>query len=71
LIKAIFLSPSLNKLRFSSANVEKVVNPPSMPIKINMRIFEDTATTSKIPHKKSMVREPAKLTTRVLTGNMP
>jgi hypothetical protein len=68
---AIFISPSLRRLKFSRLNVENVVNPPRMPIKINILIFGETVRPSKSPHKKPITKEPVRLIRSVLKGKTP
>jgi hypothetical protein len=71
LLTAIFISPARRRLKFSRLNVENVVNPPRMPIKINILTCGETARPSKSPHRKPMKKEPVRLTRSVLKGNTP
>jgi len=69
--KATFISPSLRRLKFSRLNVENVVNPPKMPIKINILMSGETVSPSKSPHKKPITKEPVRLIRSVLKGKIP
>jgi len=69
--RAILISPSLKRLKFSRLNVENVVNPPRMPIKINILTFGETVRSSKSPHKKPITKEPVRLMRSVLKGKTP
>jgi hypothetical protein len=69
--KAILYSLSLNKLNVSRLKVENVVYPPRTPINKNIRILGDTEKRSDKPQSKPIIKEPERLTIRVLTGKTP
>jgi hypothetical protein len=61
---ATFTSPSLNRLKLSSAKVENVVNPPRKPIKMKLLTFGEKFSISEKPHRKPIVRQPDRFTAR-------
>ncbi len=61
-VSANFISPSLIKWRLSSAKVEKVVNPPRMPMKRNVLTFEEMFWISNRPHNRPINKEPVRFT---------
>ena len=65
---ANLIAPSLNKFIDSNAKVEKVVNPPKTPIKINVRICGEILRSSKTPHMSPIKNAPDTFTSNVPHG---
>ena len=68
---ASFISPSLKRFRLSRVKVEKVVKPPSIPIKIKCLMFEEKLSISKRPQRRPITNDPERFTINVPQGNIP
>ncbi len=65
------LSLSLKRFTVSSMKVENVVNPPTIPIRMNVRESDDALKRIRTSHKNPTANDPDKLTARVPHGNIP